>query len=206
MVPSAVDAHLDEVTREAVVGGGELGQPRRGVDDPATVSLELVSVDVPHPAQRLVGANRALSRNCIADVLGCPQQLGMGIADIRGVEPPSAQRRNRRAPSQRVVHHRPDHARRPVRVERSPRGNDHGADGKRQGGGCRKPGCGNRGGRSEPWTWPDRFGWAAAKRGQSNRCPWQPKAAGVWQAGVIARPAQRDGRYIGAIYRSRINP
>lgn len=41
----------------------------------------------------------------------------------------------------------------------------------------------------------------AAKRGQSNRCPWQPKAAGVWQAGVIARPAQRDGRYIGAIYR-----
>ena len=82
VVPPAVDADLDVVAGELVVGAAEPGQLVVVGDAAAVRLLQLLAVDVgddPHPAG---AANRAVVLELGAEVGRGPEQLGVGVADV----------------------------------------------------------------------------------------------------------------------------
>jgi hypothetical protein len=120
VIPGAVDAHLDHVARELVVAACELLEPPVRVDDAPVEVLEVVTVDVAHPPESLVRAHRAAGPDLLSDVTRGPQELGVRVTDIVGVEVPAPERLNSHAPGQAVVDRRPREARGPVGIERAP--------------------------------------------------------------------------------------
>jgi hypothetical protein len=99
----AVEAHLDHVAGELLVGRVEtLKLGRRG--DTATVGpSQGVAVHVRHQAQAAMGADRAGARHGFADVPAGPQQLGVRVADLVTVEATGTQIPEHRSSGQRVV-------------------------------------------------------------------------------------------------------
>jgi hypothetical protein len=91
VVPSAVDADFDDVTSELLVSIRELCEPLRRINDPTVVVPQLVAVDVPDPTERVVRANWARAGNFVTDVATGPDQLGMSVAKVAGVEGPAAE-------------------------------------------------------------------------------------------------------------------
>ena len=104
VVPSAVEADLDDVTGELLVGGFQLRQ-LLGRRDTATIRLaERVAVHVRDETQAGVAADRTIAILDVTDVAPGPQQLGMGVADIAPVASARAEVPENGPAGQRVVH------------------------------------------------------------------------------------------------------
>lgn len=103
MVPSAVDAYLDHVAGELVMGLGEFLQPLGRIDDTSRVPLERLSVDVSDESQALVRAHGADVVGVLSYVLGCTHQLWVRIAYIDHRKQSASQSRQDRTPGERVV-------------------------------------------------------------------------------------------------------
>ena len=103
VVPVAVEADLDDVAGELLVGrveAFELG----GRGDAAPVGTgEGVAVDVGDEAEVPAAADRAVGGGGRADVAPGPEELGVGVADIVPLEAPGPQVAQDRPSGQRVV-------------------------------------------------------------------------------------------------------
>ena len=88
VVPSAVDADLDDVARELLVLSLELGQLAVGADATPVGLAQPVPIDVGDESEALVVADRTHPVDPFAEVAPRPEQLGMGIADIGPVTTP----------------------------------------------------------------------------------------------------------------------
>jgi len=84
VVPPAVVADLDDVPGELVVLAGEAFEFALGREAAAVGVAEPVAVDVGHEAEGVLGADRTGPAGRFPDVLGGPDELGMGVADVLG--------------------------------------------------------------------------------------------------------------------------
>src|SRR5439155_17486045 len=102
VVPPALDADLDDVTRELIVIGVEpleLGGRR---DAPAVRGLEAIAVHIRHQAQTLVAAYRTCARG-FTEVARHAQQLRMGVAHFESFDVPRSKVAQHGSTSEGVV-------------------------------------------------------------------------------------------------------
>lgn len=125
MVPRAVRTHLDDVAREMVVRSTELAQPLRRINNPAAVSLELVTKNVLDSLKGVVRANRTPLGPFLADVLRGPNEFRVGVANVASVERPASQRCKHGSTRQAVIDNRPRELRGPDGGVKGPARNRH---------------------------------------------------------------------------------
>jgi len=103
VVPPAVDAHLDHVPGELLVGRLELLELGRGADAAPVRAPERVAVDIGDEPEVRAPADRAVAPGRFTDVTTGPHELGMRVADVEAVEAAGPQIAQHRAPGKRVV-------------------------------------------------------------------------------------------------------
>jgi hypothetical protein len=125
VVPSAIDADFDYVAGELLMSIRELREPFRRIDDTPVVVPELITVDIPNPAKRIVRADGTGGSNLITDVSTGPYQFGVRVADVPGVERPASEARQSGPTCEAVVHGRGAQARRRPCGVKGPTGGLH---------------------------------------------------------------------------------
>lgn len=99
----AVEADLDHVAGELLVGGVEALQLGRGGDAASVRPGERIAIDVRDQSHAAVGADRADPRHRLTDVSAGSEQLGVRVAHVLTVDATGAQVLEHRSPGQRVV-------------------------------------------------------------------------------------------------------
>ena len=104
MVPTTIGAGLHHVRVELVGSTTELSEVGLG-GHAAAMGRQARPEDIGHEDELDLLTDRTRDRALDADVLGCPDQLGVGIAQLISPESPAAVLVDQSAAFQTVVHH-----------------------------------------------------------------------------------------------------
>ena len=103
VVPSALDADLDDVARELRVVRVELRELTIGRDAAPVRVAERVAIDVGDEAELAAAAYRAVTVGGVADVASRTEELGVRIADVASAAAPRTEVAEHGSTSERVV-------------------------------------------------------------------------------------------------------
>lgn len=103
VVPPAVEADLDYVAGELLVGGVEAGQLEVRGDAPAIGGAKGVAVHVRDQAEVLRPTYGAIDVGLFTHVTTGPEELGVGVADVVAISPAGPQIAEHGSPSEHVV-------------------------------------------------------------------------------------------------------
>jgi hypothetical protein len=104
VIPAAGPAYLHHVYREFVVPGGQHHQLFGGASRPRH-RTEMITEHPGHQRQLLLATNWTHHRTGLAVVLGCPQQIGISVADLCYTGASGIHLGQQGPAPERVVHH-----------------------------------------------------------------------------------------------------